>query len=120
MKATKYFGGFFMAAVFIILFTVTAASQDKKNEIIKIRTSAVCSMCKDRIEGGMAFEKGVRDVVLDVETKIVTIKYNTKSTNPDELRKKISKLGYDADDVPLDKAAYAKLPACCKKDAPKH
>jgi copper chaperone CopZ len=77
-------------------------------------------MCKDRIENGMAFEKGVKDVNLDVETKIATIKYNTKSTSPDELRKKISKLGYDADEIPCDKVAYDKLPACCKKDAPKH
>ena len=97
-----------------------AYSQVKKIDTIRIKTSAMCGQCKDRIEGGLVYEKGVKDVVLDVETKVVTIKYNTKSTNPGELRKKISKLGYDADEVPADQAAYDKLPACCKKDAPKH
>lgn len=30
------------------------------------------------------------------------------------------KLGYDADLIPANLTAYNKLPACCKKDAPKH
>ena len=105
-----------------MLFTMILASaavfgQDKKAETIKIKTSAVCDMCKDRIEQGMAFEKGVKNVVLDVDTKIATITYNPSKTTPDDLRKAISKLGYDADNVAADKAAYAKLPACCKKDS---
>lgn len=91
-----------------------------KSDTLRIKTSAVCGQCKDRIEQNMAFEKGIKDVSLDLETKIVTIRYNPKSTTPDQIRKKISKLGYDADDVPADAAAYEKLPACCKKDAPKH
>ena len=109
----------------MILFVLTmlgssAFSQGSKTETIKIKTSAMCNQCKDRIENGLAYEKGVKDVSLDVESKVVTIKYNTKSTTADVLRKKISKLGYDADDVAADKAAYEKLPPCCKKDAPKH
>ena len=101
----------------IILASATSFGQDKKTETIKIKTSAVCDMCKDRIEKGMAFEKGVKNVVLDVETKIVTITYAPTKTTPDDLRKALSKLGYDADNVAADKTAYAKLPACCKKDA---
>ena len=89
-------------------------------DTLRIMTSAVCGQCKDRIERNMTFEKGIKDVTLDLDTKIVTIRYNPKSTTPDQIRRKISKLGYDADDVPADSVAYKKLPACCKKDAPKH
>ena len=95
-------------------------AQDKKNLEIKIKTSAVCGMCKDRIEQGLAFEKGIKDVSLDVDTKVDTIKYNGNKRTPEDLRKAISKLGYDADEVAADKKAYDKLPACCKKDAPAH
>ena len=102
-----------------MLLSAGAFSQDKKAETIKIKTSAVCGQCKERIEKNMAFEKGVKTVVLDVDTKIVTITYNPSKTTPDDLRKAISKLGYDADNVARDKAAYAKLPSCCKKDAGK-
>ena len=64
--------------------------------------------------------KGVKSVELDDETKIVTITYKTAKTNPEKLRKAISKLGYDADDVEADAEAYAKLPKCCKKDVAPH
>ena len=105
----------------VFLFaTFSGFSMADKNVEIKIKTSAVCGMCKDRIEQGLAFEKGIKDVSLDVETKIATVKYNPAKTTPDEIRKAISKLGYDADEVVADKTAYDKLPKCCKKDAPEH
>ena len=91
-----------------------------KEKEIKIKTSAICGMCEERIETNIAFEKGVKSVELDDETKIVTIVYKTSKTDPDKLRKAISKLGYDADDVEADPKAYAKLPACCKKDVAPH
>ena len=71
--------------LFAMMLSAVAFGQDKKNETIKIKTSAVCDMCKDRIEQGMAFEKGVKNVVLDVDTKIATITYNPSKTTPDDL-----------------------------------
>ncbi|MCK9205112.1 MAG: heavy-metal-associated domain-containing protein [Bacteroidales bacterium] len=116
---TKFF--LILLAIFCLNgFGKNLFAQEKKVETVKIKTSAVCPQCKDRIEGGLAFEKGVKDISLDLETKIVTIKYNTKSVTPDDLRRKISNLGYDADSIPANKKAYEKLPACCKKDAAKH
>ena len=91
-----------------------------KNLEIKIKTSAVCGMCKDKIEQGLAYEKGIKDVNLNVETKIATVKYNPEKITPDQIRKAISKLGYNADEVLADKTAYDKLPKCCKKDTSKH
>jgi hypothetical protein len=86
MKTIKLILPFCIVFFASLAFSQKAISQDKKTETIKIKTSAVCGMCKDRIENGMAFEKGVKDVSLDVETKEATIRYNVKSTNPDELR----------------------------------
>jgi periplasmic mercuric ion binding protein len=120
MKKMKLYSGVLFWSFFMLAFTDSTFSQDKKAETIKIKTSAVCGQCKERIESGMAFQKGVKDVNLDVETKIATITFNTLKTNPDLLRKAISKLGYDADSVVADSAAYVKLPACCKKNAAKH
>lgn len=87
----------------------------KKTQKTEIQTSAQCSMCKDRIEKGLAFEKGVKSVDLDLETKIVSIEYRTDKTNTDKLRAAISKIGYDADDLAADEKAYDNLPECCKK-----
>jgi mercuric ion binding protein len=94
---------------------VFAQEQKKSAEEVKIQTSAVCGMCKDRIEHDLSFEKGVKSVSLDSDTKIVTVGYNPSKTNPDKIRLAISKIGYDADNVKADPVAYDKLPGCCKK-----
>ena len=110
---------FIMIGMAILICTVSCV-QEKKSTEIKIKTSAVCGQCKDRIEQGMAYEKGIKDIVLDVDSKIATVRYNPSKTTPADIRNAISKLGYDADSIPADKIAYDKLPACCKKDAKKH
>jgi len=107
-------------ALMIGITNISIAQDSKKIEEIKIKTSAICGMCKDRIESNIKFEKGVTFVELDNETKIATIKYRPAKTNPDKLRKAISKLGHDADDIAADQKAYDKLPVCCKKDVNPH
>jgi periplasmic mercuric ion binding protein len=109
-----------LAFILVIAFIQGGYAQPQKEEIIKIKTSAVCGSCKDRIEKGLKSEKGINSVSLDVETKIVTVKFDGTKTDPDKIRDKISKLGYNADNVLADKTAYAKLPACCKNDAKKN
>lgn len=97
--------------------------ETEKNQVkseVKIKTSAQCEMCKNRIEKDMAFEKGVKTVKLDLETKVLTVTYNEKKTDPEKLRNAVTKIGYDADDMEADPKAYAKLPACCKKGGHDH
>ncbi len=103
-------------AILVLFLSQTSFSQTvKKSEVVKIKTSAQCGMCKDRIEQNIAYAKGVTDVVLDDNTKVVSITYKPAKTNPDNLRLAISKLGYDADNVKADPKAYKALPPCCKK-----
>jgi copper chaperone CopZ len=111
-----------LSIILPVLFvcTTTSYGQQKKSDTVTIKTSAVCGMCKERIEGCLAFEKGVKSATLDVESKDVTVIFNPAKTSVEQLRQAISKSGYDADTIPANPAAYAKLPACCKKDAPKH
>ena len=120
MKRMLKVSGWIYFLVVMSVFSSTCFGQQKKSDTVEIKTSAVCGMCKDRIEGCLAFEKGVKSASLDVETKVATIIFNPGKTSPEKLRKTLSKLGYDADSIPADQTAYTKLPACCKKDAPKH
>ena len=87
----------------------------KQKEEIKITTSAQCDMCKESIEKMFAYEKGVISSELDLESKVVTVKYKSNRTDADKLRKALSKIGYDADDVKANPEIYEKLPDCCKK-----
>ena len=103
------------------LLSGSANAQEKvKTADLKVKSSVVCGMCKERVENGLVFEKGVKEVVVDLETKEVTVTYNPLKNSPEKLRTAISKLGYDADTVKADPKAYEKLPACCKKDAAPH
>ncbi len=108
-----------IAVLFMINTAVlTARPQESKNdkfESVSIKTSAVCGMCKDRLEKNIAFEKGVRSVSLDDETKVLTIEYRKGKNDKERLKKAISRLGYDADDLPADQKAHDRLPACCQK-----
>jgi copper chaperone CopZ len=121
MKKITVFFAVIMMTIILGAGNAAMAQEPKKGtEEVKIQTSAVCGMCKERIEHDLAFEKGIKSVSLDDETKIVTVGYNPKKTNPDNIRLAISKIGYDADDVKADPEAYAKLPGCCKKNNKPH
>ena len=106
----------FVFACVLSVSSVLGQEANSKNEQIEIKTSAQCDQCKQRIEKVLVYEKGIRSADLDVETRVVTVKYNPKKTTPDKIRLAISKTGYDADDVMADEVSYEKLPACCKKD----
>ncbi len=84
--------------------------------VAKIKTSAVCDMCKETLEKAMAYEKGVKKSDLNVDTKILTITFDPKKTSLETLRIAVTKTGYDADGLAADKNAYDNLNACCKKD----
>jgi mercuric ion binding protein len=111
----KYFFAPFLTLIFALSFSsVFAQSQPDKNEV-KFKTSAQCDMCKKRIEKVMSMEKGVKSAVLDVDSKILTINYKADKTDVATLKKSVSKIGYDADEVKADEKAHNKLPACCQK-----
>jgi periplasmic mercuric ion binding protein len=119
-KITVLFAVMIMTILVGTGISATAQETKKGTEEVKIQTSAVCGMCKERIEHDLAFEKGVKSVSLDDDTKVVTVGYSPKKTNPDNIRLALSKIGYDADDVKADPVAYEKLPNCCKKGNKSH
>ena len=115
MKTLKFSPFLLLTLMIAAISTNSCGQKSKKFQEVKIKTSAVCSMCKDRIEKAMAYEKGVKSAGLDIDTKILTVVYNSKKTNPDKLRDAVTRIGYDADEKTADPKAYEKLPACCKK-----
>lgn len=105
-----------------IIFGLQAQAQGKtaKTEEIKIKTSSVCTMCKKTIEKAMAYEKGVKSAILDVDSQVLTVAFLPEKTNADKVRKAVTATGYDADQLPAQPRAYDKLEDCCKKDRAVH
>ena len=59
-------------------------------------TSLDCGHCATKIKENVSFEKGVKDLSVDVPTKTVTITYNPAKTDTLKLGKAIRDLGYTA------------------------
>ncbi len=102
---------------FALFFTAIFTAFSYGVETVKIQTTAVCGMCKDRIESVLGSVEGVESARLDLTTKIVKIKYDDTKQSEASLRALITKIGYGADDLTADPAAFEALPGCCKSEA---
>lgn len=103
--------------IIVLVITTQSCATLKNNqskETITIQTNAECGMCKERIEGELNYVKGIVYAELDVASKELTIKYKPQKITPDEIREKVSKIGYDADQVKADPNAQQNLPKCCQ------
>ena len=69
-----------ISGLFAFLFLVMASFTVGKGDVkeVKILTSAQCDMCKEKIEHHIKFEKGVKTVSLDVESKMAIITFDEK------------------------------------------
>lgn len=108
--------------LFTLFITLTSFAQNgKKNEKAIIKTNIYCDHCKEcetcglNFKGNMLKIKGVKMYELDAEKMTITVYYNGKKTNLENIKTSISKLGYDADEVLADATAYGNLDGCCKK-----
>lgn len=90
---------------------VFAADQLKKESI---KTSAVCDMCKDRIESQLGKVDGIKKVTLDLDKNEVDVEFDEKVITKETIKEKLTDIGYDADNLKKSKKAFKKLPKCCQ------
>jgi copper chaperone CopZ len=102
----------------VLTAVITGCATTKNGTPIKktvfIQTNAQCGDCKERIEGVLNFETGIIYSDLNLDNKKVEVKFNTKKTSLAEIKKVISEIGYDADEVKAIEIAQNKLPSCCQ------
>lgn len=72
----------------------TEGKDGKKTATVVFATNLHCDNCKKKIEGNIAYERGVKDLQVDVASKTVSVTYRTDKTSSEALRQAISKLGY--------------------------
>ena len=107
----------FSLIVAVLLFTNSIAQiKNAKTETVKIYGN--CDMCKTTIEKA-GNKKKVSKVDWNKDSKIATLTFNSKTTNQDEILKRIALAGYDNEKYLAPNDAYAKLPECCKYERKK-
>lgn len=72
--------------------TVKKAKTELKTVVFA--TNLHCAKCVQKVEENIAFEKGVKDLKVELESNTITITYDTKKTTEEKLAQAISKLGY--------------------------
>jgi copper ion binding protein len=104
-----------MAAMMI---AATGFAKDIKTAVFNTAPEMHCNSCENRIKNGLKFEKGVKDIKTDLETKTVTIEYDADKTNVENLVAAFAKIDYKATEAGKGAAAgEKKMGGCCKKKA---
>lgn len=75
-----------------------AALKAPKGEIrtVVFSTKLHCKNCVNKVNENISFEKGVKDLKVDLEAQTITIKYDSSKTSEEKLAAAINKLGYPA------------------------
>jgi copper chaperone CopZ len=110
----KYKVILFMA--FLFLGFNLMAQDTPKSKVVKFKTSAVCDQCKERIEESLNYTKGIIYSELDLDTKVIEVKYKTKFLNAEKVKYLVSQIGYDAGETPRNEEAFSELPKCCQAE----
>ena len=119
-------------SILVLLVTILFACGENKtvHEVIKtenisgtILTSSFkvwgnCETCKENIESSLKVP-GISKADWNIETKIISITYDSTKVNLNQIEKNIAAAGYDNVAYKGDDKAYAELAPCCQYDRKK-
>ena len=79
-----------------MFFAVVLQAQTIKEVVFTTEPEIECQNCVKKIKDNLRFEKGVKAINPDLDTKLVTIQYDSEKTNPENLIKAFAKIKYKA------------------------
>ncbi|MGO4290181.1 TonB-dependent receptor domain-containing protein [Chitinophaga sp. RAB17] len=102
----------FIISLLLLFTTASSYAQVNADTTITFKVAGACEQCKHRIETAVQ-GKGVINAVWDVDTKLLTLRYNTAKTSLDKIQHRILGVGHDLDHQQAKTDVYNELPACC-------
>lgn len=88
---------------FIILMfccvAIAANAKELKTAVFTTSPEMHCSNCENKIKSNLRFEKGIKDIVTNLDDKTVTIKYDASKTSPEKIVDAFAKIDYVATEV---------------------
>ena len=88
-----------ISIIAVFMATLSVEAQNKKtnhNKTVTFEVTITCENCKKTIEKNIAFEKGMKDMKVDLDNKLVTLTFDSRKNNEQKIIEAFSKLGYDA------------------------
>ena len=105
MKTIKLLG-----LMMLLFLTNQSVSQSVSTTFF---VDGVCGMCEERIEKAVSV-KGVSSAEWDVDSRILSITYDSSSVKLIELHQRIAKVGHDTELVKATQEDYDNVHGCCK------
>ena len=103
MKTKNFLTMLFLSVFCLSLTTVSYAQSGtpkKANEAeVTFSTNLDCPNCQKKVESKLPFEKGVKDMKVNLEKQEIWILYQTDKTDKTKLAEAINKLGYEAKEI---------------------
>lgn len=88
-----------LLAVAVLILAAWTADAKSRMESVVFVTNIHCAKCVRKISDNLSFEKGVKDLKVNLEEKTITVLYDPGKTSPAKLAGAIKKLGYSAEAV---------------------
>ena len=99
--------------LFLISFLFISATSFAQTKTETIKVSGECNTCKKKIETA-AKKAGATYASWNVDSKVLTVKYASSSSNTARIEESIANAGYDTPSYKASQEAYNKLDDCCK------
>lgn len=122
MKTVKYTSLLFLM---IISFSCAENTKIDENKVMTKTSNGIttsifkvwgnCEMCKETIENSLKIE-GVSFADWNSDSKMITVIFNSKQINLDQIQKQIASVGYDNIKYTADDKVYENLHDCCQYD----
>lgn len=99
-------------------FNDALAKEDaKKVETVEyvLTPAPHCQNCVNKIKGNLRFEKGVKNIEVDLEKKSVRISFSPKATSEEKLKEALKKIGYTTTTDSEEPQKQDSSENCCKK-----
>lgn len=103
----------FQLSIFSTLFLLFAQVSIAQSKTENFTVAGNCGMCKNKIESS-AKKAGASYALWNEDTKELTVKYDSSSTNTAKIQQAIAGVGYDTPNYKATDETYEKLHECCK------
>ena len=79
--------------------TVKKAKQKSEIKGVTFNVHLHCAGCVKKVQENLAFERGVKDLHVCMESQVISLKYDASKTNEETLKNAIVKLGVEVKGV---------------------
>lgn len=86
----------FVALALLLCMCTLSWAKDIRTVVLKTVPEMHCANCEKKIKTNIRFVKGVKDIITDLKSKTVTIKYDADKTTVNDIIVGFGEIGYKA------------------------